>query len=306
LEETIPATAKAVKNLSIAVVVFTTKNQFKHMKTITFTIFLLFTSNLFSQGWKEYIAKHALSLGKDLELDSSHYNSFKNYRLIMMGEMHGTLEPAKMVEQLAKLLLLREDSVSIGLEIPEKEMSVFLRKPTEKNLKESHFFSKPNEDGRNGRAWFELVKYCMNEPRIHIFFFDNAVSSDVPRDSIMYLEIKKQAILHPKNKILTISGNIHNQLITRNGSKTMGAYLSTDSLTFPKENICSIYHYYAEGTMLNNMGKGLELTTIKFQESDFTTGPFENYFIFYESAEPTPNNCIFFTRKVHHSERLAF
>lgn len=274
------------------------------MKTILLPLILFLSSNLFSQGWKEYIAKNALPFGKGLELDSSHYNSFKNYRLIMMGEMHGTLEPAKMVEQLAELILLHEDSVSIGLEIPEKEMSAFLRKPTEKTLKESHFFSKPNQDGRNGQAWLELVKYCMNEPRIRVFFFDNAVSSEVPRDSIMYLEVKKQASAHPSHKILTISGNLHNQLIERNGSKTMGAYLSTDSLTFPKEQICSIYHYYAEGTMLNNTGNGLELTIVEFEESDFTAGSYENYFIFYSSAEPTPNNCIFFTRQVHASESL--
>jgi hypothetical protein len=274
------------------------------MKRLVFTFCLLLSSKLFSQSWKEYIAQNALPVGKNLEPDSSLYHSFKDYRLIMMGEMHGTQEPAKMVEQLARLILHSEDSVSIGLEIPEKELVSFLQNPSERTLKESHFFSKPNEDGRNGRAWFELVSYCMNDPRIRVFFFDNAVSSDVPRDSIMYLEVKKQAALHPQNKILTISGNLHNQLIARNGSKTMGSYLSADSLTFPKKQICSIYHYYAEGTMLNNTGKGLELTTIEFRESDFTSGNYENYFIFYDSAEPTPNNCIFFTRRVNHSERL--
>lgn len=276
------------------------------MKRLVLTFCLLLSSKLFAQTWKEYIAQNALPVGKTLEPDSSLYHSFKDYRLIMMGEMHGTLEPAKMTEQLAQLILLYEDSVSIGLEIPEKEMSSFLQNPSEKALKESLFFSKPNEDGRNGRAWFELVRYCMNEPRVSVFFFDNVVSSDVPRDSIMYLEVKKHAAFHPKNKILTISGNLHNQLIARNGSKTMGAYLSADSLTFPKEQICSIYHYYSEGTMLNNMGKGLELTAIEFQESDFSSGKYENYFIFYDSAESTPNNCIFFTRKVHHSESINF
>lgn len=276
------------------------------MKPITILFFLIVSTNLFSQTWKEYIAQHALPVRETLELDSSLYYSFKDYRLIMLGEMHGTLEPAKILEQLAQLFLLYEDSVSIGLEIPEKEMSSFLRNPSEKALKESMFFSKPNEDGRNGRAWFELVRYCMNEPRISVFFYDNAISPDVSRDSIMYLEVKKHAAFHPQNKILTISGNLHNQLIAHNGSKTMGAYIFADSLTFQKEQICSIYHYYAEGTMLNNMGKGLELTTIEFRESDFTSGKHENYFIFYDSPEPTPNNCIFFTRKVHHSESLKF
>lgn len=274
------------------------------MKTITFSFILLLSSNLFSQGWKEYIAENALPIGKDLELDSSLYRSFKNYRLIMMGEMHGTLEPAKMAEQLAQLILLYEDSISIGLEIPEKEMSPFLQNPSEKTLKESRFFSKPNEDGRNGQAWFELVRYCLNEPRVQVFFYDNSISSDVPRDSIMYLEVKKQVVLHPKHKILTISGNLHNRMIASNGSKTMGSYLSADPSIFSPKQICSMYHYYAEGTMLNNMGKGLELTTIEFRESDFTSGEHENYFIFYDSAEPVPNNCIFFTRKVHHSESL--
>lgn len=273
------------------------------MKTLLFLVSLS-SFHLFSQGWKEYIAENALAVGKNLELDSSHYYAFKNYKLILMGEMHGTQEPAKMVEQLARLILSYEDSVSVGLEIPEQEMEAFLKMPSEKTLEESHFFSKPNQDGRNGRAWFELVRYCMNEPRVRVFFYDNAASPEVPRDSIMYREIKKQASSHPAHKILTISGNLHNQLVARNGSKTMGNYLSADSLTFSKGQICSIYHYYAEGTMLNNTGKGLELTTVEFEESDFTSGKHENYFIFYDSIEPTPNNCIFFTRKVHHSEIL--
>ncbi len=268
-------------------------------------LFLCLSSfHLFSQGWKEYIAENALPTGKSLELDSSHYASFKKYKLIMMGEMHGTQEPAKMTEQLARLILRYEDSVSIGLEIPEKEMELFLKNPSEQKLRSSHFFSKPNEDGRNGQAWFELVRYCLNEPRISIFFYDNFVSLEVPRDSIMYLEVKKQALAHPKNKVLTISGNIHNQLIPRPSQKTMGSYLSNDSLIFPNRSICSIYHLYSEGTMMNNSGNGLGLKTIEFQEGDFTSGPSENYVLFYESVEPSSNNCIFYTRKVHHSESL--
>lgn len=213
------------------------------MKTITFT-FLLLSSNLFSQGWKEYIAENALRVGSEFSLDSSFYPHFKNYNIIMTGEMHGTLEPAKMTEQLARLILLHENSVSIGLEIPEKEMSSFRQNPSEKTLKESRFFSKPNEDGRNSRAWFELVRYCMNEPRVELFFYDNGVAGDgVPRDSLMYLEVKKHALAHPKNKILTISGNLHNQLIPFNDMKTMGFYLSADSSVFPQGKICSIYHY---------------------------------------------------------------
>lgn len=277
------------------------------MKIISFTFLLFLSHNLFSQGWKEYISQYAIPAGKDLELDSSHYNVFKNYRLILIGEMHGTLEPAKMVEQLARLLLNQEDSISIGLEIPEKEMADFLKNPSEKTLKSSHFFSKSNEDGRNGTAWYNLVSYCMKEPRVHLFFYDNWKSSNAfPRDSAMYLEVKRQALAHPKNKILTISGNIHNQLIPRSGQKTMGSYLTDDSLTFFRGSICSIYHLYSEGTMMNNSGNGLELKTIEFQEGDFSSGPSENYVLFYESAEPSPNNCIFYTRRVHHSQSLDF
>lgn len=270
---------------------------------IVLLLFGLTSFNLFSQGWKEYIAKNALPVGKNLELDSSHYASFQKYKLIMMGEMHGTLEPAKMVEQLARLILLHEDSVSIGLEIPETEMATFIEDPTEKTLKESTFFSKPNEDGRNGLAWFELVKYCTNEPRVRVFFYDNSVSSDDSRDSIMYLEVKKQAVLYPRYKILTISGNIHAQLTEFNSQKTMGSYFSEDA-AFSKGSISSICHFYAEGTMLNNQGNGLELTTIQYQKSDLTSFPSPDYFLFYDNPEFPNINCIFFTRKVHHSESL--
>lgn len=273
------------------------------MKLIFTLLFILLSPDLFSQGWTDYIAKNALPVGENLEPDSNIYQAFKNYRLILTGEMHGTREPAKMVEQLARLILQHEDQVSIGLEIPEEEMSAFILNPSEKTLKNSTFFSKPNQDGRNSRAWFDLVNYCLHEPRVRVFFYD-VTTHGVPRDSSMYLQVKKHALAHPSNKILTISGNLHNRLIPYNGMKTLGSYLRADSLLFPEKSICSVYHYYAEGTMLNDTGNGLTLSTIPYNETDFSTGPFPNYFLFYESAEPTPNNCIFFTRKVCHSESI--
>jgi len=46
---------------------------------------------------------------------------------------------------------------------------------------------------------------------IQFFFFDvnNDEEKKYNRDSIMYLKIKKQILLHPHWKVVTISGNAH-------------------------------------------------------------------------------------------------
>ena len=102
-------------------------------------------------------------------------------------------------------------------------------------------------------------------------------------------------------KIITLTGNTHNKYIPRGSQITMGNYCVNNTL-FPKNKTCSIRHYYAEGTMMNSQGNGLELRTVEFTESTFTQSvDFHNYFLFLNEESSIEHSCIWYTREVHHS-----
>lgn len=68
-------------------------------------VFLLVPAFGFAQGFGDYISENAKQINNDYTLDSTHYERFKNHSLIMVGEMHGTQEPATLVKAISQLLL---------------------------------------------------------------------------------------------------------------------------------------------------------------------------------------------------------
>ena len=272
------------------------------MKTLLLILAIPFIS--FSQDFASYLKENAVSLSSIDQLNDSIYQKFKSFDAIMIGEMHGTQEPASLVKSLAHLILKKEGSVSVGIELPEKELTSFIKQSKKKNLLHSTFFTKENTDGRNGQAWFNLILSCSKQKNIHLFFFDNSHEYQIKnRDSSMYTDVLRQRLQYPEEKIITLSGNIHNQLIPFNGQETMASYCYSDTVSF--KHICSVRHLFSEGTMMNNTGNGLELHKIDYESSIYsTTVDSDNYLLFYETSEPSANNCLFYTRKVSHSSLL--
>ncbi len=269
-------------------------------------VLLLLPLFSYSQGFGDYIKENAIEIKSINNLPQDLYVSFSKFDLIMVGEMHGTQEPSLFVESLAKLIAKKEGEVSVGLEAPMRELSAFIENPTERNLLNSKFFSQENVDGRNGQSWFDLILHCAQDTNIHLFFFDNVnTKKGENRDSIMYVGIKNQKRRFPKHKIITISGSIHNWRVPFNDMVTMGMFCLKDTLNFPYDKVCSINHVYSEGTMLNNIGKGLELSTILFEESIYSKSvDYENYLVFYEFGKQNKNNCLLYTKKVNHSRKI--
>lgn len=277
------------------------------MKPLTLTILIsLLSPFAFSQSFGDYIKENAIETDSKTTLNPKLYDHFKDYSLIMVGEMHGTKEPSVLVRKLTELILTQEESISVGLELPEEELISYMEAPSDSALLSSPFFTKKNIDGRNGKAWFDLIRHCSNNSNINLFFFDNYQSvSMTNRDSSMYLSVQKQKLKFPESKIITLSGNIHSWLVPFRERPTMGNYCSNDSTTFKPGTICSINHTYSEGTMMNSKGDGLKLRTIPFSESIFSkSSELTNYILFYESKSSPQNNCIYYTRRVHHSELI--
>ena len=271
--------------------------------TIIFTILILYPVQSQDSNYRQ---AQMLSIKRLDSLSQDIYTALEEYRLIMLGEMHGTNEPVGFLIGLAELFAKNGDSVQIGFEIPENQMQTFLTEHTEESLRNSAFFAENLTDGRASAAWANAIAKLNKNPLITVFFYDvnNSQNFTVDvRDSIMYLNIKEQMEKHPAWRTITLSGNIHNMLVPFKGQKTTASFLINDTTLKMKEKLCSLTHDYVSGTMLNNRGNGLELQHV--EKSSFLSGFPDDVFLYLLSSDPKfPYHGIFFTRMVTASELL--
>ncbi|MFT4733969.1 MAG: hypothetical protein ACI9DJ_000176 [Algoriphagus sp.] len=75
-----------------------------------------------------------------------------------------------------------------------------------------------------------------SDPKIHITFFATPICDD-SHDSVMYVNIKRALQKHSNWTILTLTGKLHNKLITYKGEKKMTLYLSEDFTLGSKKNL---------------------------------------------------------------------
>jgi len=214
---------------------------------------LTFGLSVFSadgQDLSTYIKNNAVRTDK---LDSSKnevYNLLANFKLIMIGEMHGTNEPAKFIIQLAELLTSNNDSVQVGLEIPPDLMNKYISSRSDENIYASNFFADNSKDGRASFAWAEIISKLNKNSKVSIFFYDKIEGESKThedRDSLMYLKIKKEIKLFPNWRTITLSGNIHNMILPYKNKTKMALYLIKDSELNLSKNICTLNHYSQSG-----------------------------------------------------------
>ena len=254
------------------------------------------------QSNTDYLKEHAVKIDKLDNLNDSIYNLLSPFKVIMVGEMHGTNEPAKFVIGLANLFTRKGDSVQVGLEIPEVKMNNYLSQNNDSNIKVSDFFAIGFEDGRSSEAWAGIISTLNDNPKIRIFFYDiNRNEGEIlaARDSNMYLNVKKNIQLHPSWRTITISGNSHNLLLEMDGETKMGLYIKEDKDLNLADKICSINHYYKSGTMLNNSGSGLQLKNVDNGDDFYSqTFDFDDYFFLYSTRIPRRYTGLLYTKNV--------
>ncbi len=275
-----------------------------------FLLILLTTTitfiNVSGQDFTSLLKTNSIKIDKLDSLDNRVYDLLQNKKLIMIGEMHGTNEPAKFVKGLTELFTNNGDSVQVGFEIPSELMSTFLKLKTDSSIYQSDFFSKNSTDGRASLAWVSIILSLNKNPRVTIFFYDtnNGESKNLDdRDSLMYIKIKNQIIKHPTWTTVTLSGNIHNMRLPYKQKNKTGAYLANDTDLNISSKFCSLNHSYQSGTMLNNIGKGLELRQVGIINSDYAKlVDYDNYIFLFPSSQTNTYDGIFFTRKVTAAE----
>lgn len=268
------------------------------MKKFFCLLMILRTFSGHAQNNSAYLEANAVRIDNPGQLSDSIYKLLSRFRIIMVGEMHGTNEPAEFVIGLAKLLAEKNDSVSVGLEIPPQQMEQFLASRTDSSIYRSDFFSNAIS-GRESCAWAKVISKLKNNPRIQVFFYDVNAGEGKPyeRDSMMYVKLKKQFLLHPTWKMITLSGNVHNRISPE--EKKMAAYLKQDEQLNLSAKICSINHYYLQGTCLANFGKGLQEKKLGRPINEYdTVFTYSKYLVLMSAKSTYPFNGMYYTRDI--------
>ncbi len=264
---------------------------------LLFSLISLCFYSLKAQEFATFLKENAIEIQDIKQANEQVYAALKPFRCIMVGEMHGTQEPALFVESLLKSLKKTNQKVLLGIEIPREDMEGFKLKKAKKTLRSTIFFSKGYQDGRNNAAWFDLITAAAKQKGIRICFFDSNKNNE-NRDSMMFEQLKAAYAKDTTQIMLTISGNIHNMTLPFRGKKTLACYLSN---YFSSQNVVSINHYYDNGTMNNNNnGSGLAMQNLSNKGGPFASATtLQNYLLVKYPAGFTPNyNMILFTRKV--------
>src|SRR5437870_502329 len=128
-------------------------------------ILALISSTVSAQNISAYIKANAVKIDNVELLSDSLYKLVSPFKLIMVGEMHGSKGPAEFVTGLAKLFSVKGDSVSVGLEIPPDQMSNYLLSHTDSSIYQSKFFSDPSFlSGRESFTWARVISSLKNNP----------------------------------------------------------------------------------------------------------------------------------------------
>ncbi|TCK69020.1 hypothetical protein DFQ05_0531 [Winogradskyella wandonensis] len=248
------------------------------------------------------LKENAIPIKSLSKLSNKIYDEIANFEILMIGEMHGTNEPAEFAYGLCELITKHEDNVIMAMEIRSSLMNNLSDDMSISQLKELDFFRRKNFDGRNGVAWLDLVHKSIKNERIILKFIDNSYPSS-PRDSSMYREIRNIHNKYPNTKIVTLTGNVHNSFTPLFDKVRIGGYLLKDSLNFNSKKIMSINHVFSEGSMLNNDGTGLKIRTIERENNIYNTTLSHDMFLYKKfPEEQNEYTHILYTDKVTASE----
>ncbi len=269
------------------------------MKRFSRTLFFIFslTLTLSASGQDDatYVKSHAIRIDNPEKLNDSISTLLSPFQIIMFGEMHGTNESAPFVHGLTNLFTSKGDSVQVGLEIPAELMSKYLQLRTDSSIYQSDFFRNPPYlDGRESYAWANLISQLNKNRKVVIFFFDTNRDADVVpyRDSLMSVNIKKQYKQHPTWKMITLSGNYHNQVTD---PATMTSVLKRNL----SAKICSLNMEYKEGSCNANFTHGLEIKQLGSYPSVYnSTLTFDKYIMLVSPKSDYDYNGLYFTTNV--------
>jgi len=144
--------------------------------------------------------------------------------IVMLGEIHGTVEIPAFVSDLACQALARGHRVLLGLEYSASEqadLEAYMASDggpaARRALLEGALWQAACPDGRSSQAIFDLIERAralhQDEYPVDVFAFDPATYHDWNRrDAGMAENILARAAEAPDALVLTLTGNLHNRL----------------------------------------------------------------------------------------------
>jgi len=181
------------------------------------------------------------------------YNSLKDSRAILLGEVHGNNESPEFARGMIDLWLAEGNKVMLGLEINQDNQDAvdkFLRSGDTGIIKSMPFFNRKWQDGRSSTAMAQLIRAMYKRKDLKVVCLDmpSAIEYSPKRDSIMGANAVEALKRNPEWKLITLTGNVHNQLELSGFGYPMGYWvLNSDEIKLNKQKVSSVNIVYQGG-----------------------------------------------------------
>jgi hypothetical protein len=161
----------------------------------------------------EFIRRAAVPLPSLDEIPDPVIEAVSRYRVVTIGEMHGTQEAPKFVWGLFKALSSGKRSVLLALEIPQAEQAAvnrFLEDGDKNALGNSPFFKDAFQDGRRSRAMADLLDRTRGISGAKVLCFDPGTENDAQMRDVRMAEILRAGLDQSgRDMAVVLAGNVH-------------------------------------------------------------------------------------------------
>lgn len=283
------------------------------MKNIFLLIhFFLFTSsNTSAAPIEQYIRENAIEIAGGFEINPDIVKSMEKYKVIIVGEFHGTDKTPLLVGHLVKAFA-KEGPVILALEIEKANqggLNEFLKTGDKRILELLAHFAAEYKDGRSSQAMADLLNLVRESQNIQVVAFDPDFNfGPQDRDTRMAKNIIEIHNIHPEKRIVILAGNIH--AATQVGNtfdpiyRPMGyelAHINDDS-PFAPSDIFSILVRHQNATIwacFNDNYRDCGPKKLKEKISVYSEAvPYSSYYLIEPELSPEGYNGTFFIRTV--------
>ena len=260
------------------------------MRKICVFVFALLSFSALAQVSGEFVEENAAEIKDRHEPSDAVYNAIKDYKAIMIGELHGIQETPDMLIGIVKSLVKNKKKVLVAFEISSDGLKSFVSNPTIEGLKKSVFFNTGSQDGRQCVAWAQML-VDLRALNVDIAYIDLDMAhkgdKNIVRDSMMFENLNAAFKTDTTRVLVTLTGNISNKLTPYKGVKTLAYFMQKNKYScFKTKKILSLIHMYGKGTTMNWANDGFKVREIEGNADfyEFAT-PFENYLFVYNVQE---------------------
>ena len=274
------------------------------------SLFLILLSGVsFAQLTGQFVEENAVEIKNRLDSTGAICKEVKDYKAIMIGELHGTNEPPEFLVGLVRSLTSCGKKVVVAFEISADGLKNFKSNPNLEGLKKSIFFNTTSQDGRQCVAWAQMLVDLTAIKNVEIVYIDLDLAhkgdKSISRDSMMFENLNTFFKTDTSRVLVTLTNNVSNKLTPNKAEKNLAHYMQKDEHScFKTKKILSLAHYYGKGTTMNWANDGYKLRevagTAEFYE--YAT-PYDNYLFIYNVQEGY--NGIFYSKTITASPSLV-